>query len=375
MSLMPGARRAEIFADVLEHGTRTDDPAIAPFAALAGALQAVPAVPGPRPEFRAALRQRLVAVATVQGVGAAAPATTGRLREASSTWKFQRRMSVLAGGAAAVTAIAGVGVGASRSLPGDPFYGVKRATEDVQLATTFGTEAKGKRHLEFARTRLREVEALAGKSVSLGPVLPHGATALGPMSDSTKASIIESTLRDMDAETRAGANDLYSAFRTSGSLAPLRTLDTFTKQQFASLHAVLPALPPVALLRAEESLALLHLVGSQTVRLAQTYTPAGANGSPIPSTAPTPKPGHHGSGPSAPPSQEPGGGSTAPSGSGSSSRPASPAPPRIGVPTIPPIPTDLPVPTELPTGVPTLPAKVGKLPTLPSLPLLHKKKK
>ncbi|MBV9293606.1 MAG: hypothetical protein JO222_14250 [Frankiales bacterium] len=374
MSLMPGARRAELFADVLEHGTRTDDPAIAPFAALAGALQAVPAVAGPAPEFRAALRQRLVAVATVQGVGAAAPAPASRLREASSTWKFQRRMSVLAGGAAAVTAIAGVGVGASRSLPGDPFYSVKRATEDVQLATTFGTEAKGKRHLEFARTRLREIEALAGKSVSLGPVLPHGATALGPMSDSTKASIIESTLRDMDAETRAGANDLYTAFRTSGSMAPLLTLNSFTSQQFASLHAVLPALPPVALLRAEESLALLHVVGAQTVRLAQTYTPTGP-GSTTPGTTPTPTPSRHHSGSGGHPGGTPSGGSSAPSGSGGSSRPASPAPPRVGVPTIPPIPTDLPIPTELPTGVPTLPAKVGKLPTLPSVPLLHKKKK
>src|SRR4051812_8498332 len=68
MSLSPNGRRADAFARLLETGGRSDDPSVGPFLALAGALTAVPALDGPRPEFRAALRQRLVAVATVQGV-------------------------------------------------------------------------------------------------------------------------------------------------------------------------------------------------------------------------------------------------------------------------------------------------------------------
>ncbi len=222
MTLSPTRRRAERFDELLTAGGRTDDPALAPLAALAESLRAAPAVPGPAPQFRAALRQRLVAVAAVQGVGAPAPSGADRLRETGATWRFQRRMAVLAGGAAAATAIAGVGLGASRSLPGDPFYGVKRATEDVQLATTFGQEAKGKRHLEFARTRLSEVEALSARTDTLGTFLPGTAGALGPLSDEARTATIVSTLRDMDAETRAGASDLMAVFAESGDREPLR---------------------------------------------------------------------------------------------------------------------------------------------------------
>jgi hypothetical protein len=138
MSLTGGGRRAELFAQLLDSGARTDDPEVAPAVALASVLRAVPRTGGPRPEFRDALRRRLVAVAAVQGVGETTGGPGARVRELGGTWRFQRRMAVLAGAAAALTAFAGVGLGASRSLPGDPLYGVKRATEDVQLAVTFG---------------------------------------------------------------------------------------------------------------------------------------------------------------------------------------------------------------------------------------------
>jgi len=191
--MMPTAanRRAAQFADLLDAPERTDDPAMAPYLALAGALRAVPAGSGPSPEFRQALRQRLVAVATVQGVGAPDLGATARLRQAGITWNFQRRVAIVAGAAAAATAVAGVGVGASRSLPGDPFYGVKRATEHVQLAVTTGQEAKGKRHLEFARTRLHEVQALVGQSSALSDFMPGQVGALGHLTDEAKTSTIE----------------------------------------------------------------------------------------------------------------------------------------------------------------------------------------
>src|SRR3954465_6719761 len=145
MTLSPTKRRADRLADVLERGARTDDPDLAPLVALARALGEVSAPGGPRPDFPDSLRQRLVAVATVQGVGETA-GTGQRLRETAATWRFQRRVAAVAAGPAAVTAVAGVGVGASRSLPGDAFYGLKRSTENVQLAFTAGQEGKGKRH-------------------------------------------------------------------------------------------------------------------------------------------------------------------------------------------------------------------------------------
>jgi hypothetical protein len=370
MSLTPNGRRAESFARLLESGGRSDDPAVGPFVALAEALGAVPALAGPRPEFRAALRQRLVAVATVQGVDAATVSPVTKIREAGATWKVQRRMAVLAGGAAAVTAIAGVGVGASRSLPGDPFYGVKRATEDVQLATSFGQEAKGRRHLEFARTRLAEVEALAGQTDALADAIPGKPGALGALVDQASSDTIISTLADMDDETRAGAEDLFAVYRDSGSRDTLETLDAFTQAQDADLRAVLPSLPTDARRQAVGSLALINAVAKQTVRLAGT-TPS-TDQQPAPDTTSSggnDKPGgHHSTAPdeTATPSTGDGGATSTPD----TSAPSAPNP--TTAPNAPGVPTKAPtIPPVVPTEVPTLPTQLPtSLPDVPDLPIL-----
>src|SRR3954452_7492792 len=172
MSLSPTKRRAEQFADLLERDARTDDPGLAPLVALGTALRSAAVTDdGPAPEFRSALRQPLVAVATVQGVGETASVTT-RVRESAGAWRVQGRVALVAGGAAAVAAVAGVSIGASRSLPGDAFYGLKQASESVQLATARGDEAKGKKHLDFARARLSEVKSLAGRGEALPALVP-----------------------------------------------------------------------------------------------------------------------------------------------------------------------------------------------------------
>ncbi len=361
----PGGRRAGQFAELLAAPARTNDPELAPYVALAGALRAVPVAAGPAPEFRDALRQRLMAVATVQGIGQPERAMS-RVRAAGITWNFQRRVSIVAGAAAAVTAVAGVGIGASRSLPGDAFYGVKRATENAQLALTTGTEAKGKRHLEFARTRLHEVESLVGQNSALTDFIPGRVGALGHLTSEAKTSTIVATLNDMDAETRAGANDLVAAYKDSGSAEPLRALDTFTHDQFSDLRDVVPALPTEAQPRAERSLSLLALISGQTRQIAlgsggASTGGAGSAGRPThspsaaatPNRTQTPKPGH----------QDGGSSSTAPSTPSSPGLPTIPNPVTTQVPSIPPLPTILPLPTQLPSTLPTLPS-------LTELPLL-----
>lgn len=352
MSLIRGSR-ADLFADLLDAQGRTDDPEVAPALALATALRAVPAAGGPRPEFRDALRQRLVAVASVQGVGATTQSPAVRMRELGGSWRFQRRMAVLAGSAAAITAFAGVGLGASRSLPGDPLYGMKRASEDVQLAVTFGDEAKGKRHLEFARTRLSEVEALVGRSSALSDFMPGAAGALGPLTEEAKTSTILATLRDMDSETRSGADTLVDVATRSGSLEPLRALDEFTQEQFADIRDVLPALPEAARPRARMSLSLLAAVAERTVDIARGVPGAapGQDGqTPTPTATLTPTPGQGGSGGSTTPTT-----GTGPDGEPTSGS-QSPGPtlsidPSDPVPTIPTLPSSLPpiLPSDLPT--------------------------
>lgn len=358
MSFTPGARRADEFARLLEGSAATDDPAFAPYVALAGALRAVPVSAGPSPEFRNALRQRLVAVATVQGVGEQQTAAE-RMRAAGLTWNFQRRVAIVAGGAAAATAIAGVSVGASRSLPGDAFYGLKRATENVQLALTSGQEARGKRHLEFARTRLHEVEALVGRNSALTAVLPGGVDALGTLSDDAKASTVISTLQDMDSETRSGAQDLLAVAANDQSSGALQALNTFTRAQYDGLRDVLPELPTSAQPRATQSLSLLAAVAGQSVKIHRELEgsnnagtggsgQAPATSSPAPTRTTNPTPGGNGGGqptPGVTPKQP--------------SVPSVPATVPTAAPTIPP----LPLPTSLPTALPV----PSTLPTLPDL--------
>ena len=352
---LTSSRRVDEFSRLLESDTRTDDPVTGPLLAMAEALRAVSVVDSPRPEFRAALRQRLVAVAAVQGVGAV-ETPIQRVRSAGSSWKVQRRLTALAAGAAVVTGVTGVSLGATRSLPGDPFYGVKRAAEGAQLATTFGTEARGKRHLEFARTRLSEVKSLSGSSSALGAVYRAHLLA-APADRSGHSKLILATLHAMDVETRAGANDLFAAYRESGSTEPLRALDRFTQQQYGDLHTLLEVLPPAAQASARSSLALLAVIATDNVRAATGVSPAGAStgggrsGSSSPAgTNPSPRPGSGGG------SQQPSGpvGTPNPTRSAKSPVPVPTAVPTVQAPTLPTIPP-LPPTTPLPTSVPSLP--------------------
>ena len=355
MSLSPTKRRAEQFADLLERNDRTDDPTLAPLVALSTALESAAPATAPAPEFRTALRQRLVAVATVQGVGETA-SVSSRVRESAGAWKVQRRLALVAGGAAAVTAVAGVGVGASKSLPGDAFYGLKRADENVQLALARGDEAKGKKHLEFARARLSEVKALAARGEAL-PALVPGQPDAAAAPQSTGSDTIAATLRAMDEQTRAGATDLFLAYQHSGSTEPLKTLNSFTVKQYAELMALLPSLPNDVQPPARRSLALLRIVSTDTAALAPHHSgsksPGGTRSHP--SSRPTTK--HHtGGGSSSTPKPTPSTVSSSPSSTPGSKQ----STPANGVPTIPPVPTVGPLPTDLPTTLPPLP-DVGSL--------------
>lgn len=221
----------EQFARLLEVESRAAaisgaDAATARLLTLTSALRTAGTTAGPAPlstASRAAMRQRLVAVATVSAADRGSEAAAGRLREryaAATARKMQRRLAALAGSVTVITGFAGVGVAAAHSLPGDPFYGVKRATEGVQLWATHGDAAKGRLHLEFARTRLAEAEKLPASSPHLAP-----------------------TLAAMNSQTKQGSTELISAYTSSHSTKPLATLVTFTQQQYGDLTTLAQHLP------------------------------------------------------------------------------------------------------------------------------------
>jgi hypothetical protein len=237
------ARLLEV--ELVSTAATATDPVLGPLLKVAGALRAAGAVAGPPPlpvASKAAMRRRLVAVATVSAVEPEEAAAAARLRRRhaeSVSRRVHRRLVAMAGSFALVTSVAGVGVAAAHSLPGDPFYGVKRATEAVQLWATQGDAAKGRLHLEFARTRLVEAEKLPADS-----------------------SHLASTLAAMNSQTRQGSAELVSAYRSSGSETPIVTLVTFTQQQYADLATLAQHLPST--LHNSELAALNALTGVTT---------------------------------------------------------------------------------------------------------------
>ncbi|MDX6275316.1 MAG: hypothetical protein QOJ92_2526 [Frankiales bacterium] len=263
---LPSRRRADEFARLLDGGGPTNDPGLAPLVGLARSLQSLPL--GPTPDFRDGLRQRLLAVAAVAPAPSAArPASKlAGLDRLVGGWRAQRRFAVAAGAMASVVAIAGVGVAGSRSLPGDPLYGIKRGTEALQLSTTHGLQARGELHLRFAKERLSEVERLSGAAESLGVTSQSSVApvALTPAFGGSLSSKIVNTLERMDAETLAGSHDLTSAYKQSHDTAPLEALVGFTVAQQKRLNEVLPDLPDAARSAAAASLGVLAQVDAAT---------------------------------------------------------------------------------------------------------------
>ena len=332
----------------------------------------------PRPEFRAALRARLLAVASVQAP-ASLQAPAARVLETAVSWsqrqRNQRRTGVVAGATAGAIALTGVAIAGSRSLPGDPFYSLKRGAEQVQLELVNGDVAEGAKHLQFAGTRLREVTALAGgrPDVAAGLGGSAGLLAAEPAAlGGSLAARVRSALADMDAETRAGHRLLEGAFRRTSRTEPLRLLTSFSTAQRSGIAAVLPSLPVSARQRAETSLALVTVIGNDARSMLSRHIPSAANGNPVPpSDAPrTSLPGGV-SGSGAPTSGAPSTSSPTPttsrSPSSTSSATTSPTGNRTLSPTASPPASHPASPTESPTpsGLPTVPEPTLSVPPPP----------
>lgn len=211
----------------------------------------------PRVEFQAALRDRLLLLARqprlAEGaeptVGySRAPKLAGRLVGRSRNLHGRRRVPpaglgvrVALAGLAGLLVLSGVGWSAHSSLPGSPFYGLKRAAESVQLSLSRGDGAKGRRELGLARTRLSEVRAL---------------TAAG------RPSRVPATLSAMDALTRRGRDHLTDAER-AGDATAAALLGDFARQQGAALDQMMPLMPTADLAIARTSRRLLAAMSAE----------------------------------------------------------------------------------------------------------------
>ena len=142
-----------------------------------------------REQFRKELRSRLMSEAVV----AIAP-QPGR-------FSFPTMLRpAFAVAAVLVLVLAGATSAAASSLPGDPLYAVKRASEDVRLALTFDDVARTQLLSELTDRRLEELAEIAKNRPSSAP------TATQEYADAvTNFANALDKLRDADSEDKRNA--------------------------------------------------------------------------------------------------------------------------------------------------------------------------
>lgn len=282
------AKLAEEFAAALEGrgvASARRDPALAPLLSLAQGLQTLPA--GPTADFRDALRQRLMAVATVAPAPVPVPSPLERAKTWVEGWRVQKAIATAAASMAGVVALTGVSVGASRSLPGDALYGLKRSTEGVQLSLARNDVNRGKRHLQHAESRLHEVAKLVGEDIALGPapVTPGQITvAFG----GSRSQNVAGALHAMDSSTRTGTKILFEVYTERQDDDLLRVVQEFTARQRDNLGTVAASLPAEA---QDEAAASLELVSELHVRATQLLAVGTCGDDCAPATPSAPTPG------------------------------------------------------------------------------------
>jgi hypothetical protein len=326
----------------------------------------------PDPAFRAATRARLVAMAAVRSPE---PEPVSGLRrflagrpEAVTPPRWRTRLTAgLAGAALTVTAAASLIALADGARPGDVLYGLKRGTEQTQLA--LAGDAKGTTLLGFASTRLDELKELVEQPNALpvaGAAENSDGTVLAAGAD---PELVISTLETMDDQTTEGTAWLTDRAVTSSDEKPLDELSVWLATQSDGLAALAPELPDAAGAAVSHSLTLLTDVsaraGALQVALDCASGPAVAStdelgpvpGPCVPAAVATPGggstdgsvPGSGSTGGAVPSTgavPTPGGGSTGSSGGGAvPATPTIPGLPSVTVPTVPGLPTSLSVPS------------------------------
>lgn len=269
-------RRAERFAELVEdpaepqrHHTRSgknsrgSDEGLAPLVRLGhGVSQHADELTGPLsmdPDFRARLRQRLMAEASARGVGVtrtdagrepvaepAARRTAPRTHPHRRRTVRQRRSRLVLVGCsvAAAFAIAVVATISSSSVPGDPLYDVKRSTERAQLALAGSDVNSGELYLQFARTRVGEARAVRHDPGEL-----------------------DDTLGAMDRETRKGVSLLTGTAVSRHDSASLTEVATFAADQRPQLVSLVSDLNGASRTRALKSLSLVDQAAQRSTDL------------------------------------------------------------------------------------------------------------
>jgi len=244
---------------------------------IVGQLRALP-TPAPSPGFREELRAQLIAVTprlVAEGVTAGRPARTARKPQRATVPRVPIRRPAAVMGTLLllfVLLLAGGVWMSSHTLPGDSLYGLKRASENVQLSLTGGDGARGRQYLALAKKRANEVSGLLGRTSSMAA--GSGSQASGNI-NAHAAKLIADTLRDADADTRNGVRLLTGQAVRNMSDGPLRAVTTWAPAQLARLESIVNRAPPGA--TRERAVTSRHLVQRALTRANQLSSEMGCS--------------------------------------------------------------------------------------------------
>ena len=214
----------------------------------------------PDPAFRAATRARLVAMAAVRSpepepVTGLKRLLTARPDDAMRPRWRTRLTAGLAGAALTVTAAASLVALADDARPGDVLYGLKRGTEQTELA--LAGDARGTTLLAFASTRLDELHDLVDAPNALPAAGATDGASGSVLAAGADPQLVISTLETMDDQTTEGTAWLTGHAVTSDDERPIDELSTWVATQTDGLTELAPELPAAAGAAAQNSLKLL----------------------------------------------------------------------------------------------------------------------
>lgn len=169
-----------------------------------------------RPEFKAALRERLVDAARQPTRAPLLTRLRAGVQAAATRARYSTRMATATAAAALALSGGGMAVAADRAQPSDTLYPAKLVLEDVRIALVRDEVSRGEAHLVQASTRIAEAETAAS-----------GGDQAGAAQALVKA----------DQAVRTGAAELLRAYQERGDERSVERLAEFADEQRLRLEA------------------------------------------------------------------------------------------------------------------------------------------
>jgi hypothetical protein len=213
---------------------------------------------------------------TARGAHPASPASAlARLRPKTRLTKGLAVGGLSLGVAAG--ALGGAAGASTNALPGDTLYGLKRGMEDLRLDFAGGGD-RGRLYLSHASTRLNEARRLMERRRA------------GEL-DEDQVAEVRRTLTSMHSDATKGHQLLSQAYRSDGSIAPLRTLSDFSEKSSGTWSELRGRLPSELRDVSADVTSLFEAIEDELGPLESLLPPdAGSRTAPGGDAAPAPQP-------------------------------------------------------------------------------------